>query len=149
MAKNVILLVEDSFDDVELIRRAFHRCKITNPLVVLHTGEEAVAYFQDAQADYGENADEPVLVLLDLNLPRLKGIEVLKTEAARSFLKRCPVVVLSGVDEMKQVNECYKLGATSFFIKPITDAEIMNLVRNIPRLALDPQGEVFELKCVK
>ena len=136
MAKG-ILLVEDSNDDVELVRRAFQQCKIANPIFVVSSAEEALAHLHRCKTPKPGTSSDTTLVLLDLGLPGTDGIEVLKVLASTNQLRQCPVVVLSAASELKKVNECYKLGATSFLLKPITTADVMNLAQNIPKLRLE------------
>ena len=150
MKTGIILLVEDSVDDVELTRRIFRQCRIRNAIRVVSNGEDAHAYLQGIGVYGNRDAHpEPVLTLLDLQLPRMKGWEVLSALGRPQLTKLSPIVVLSGITDLKQVQECYKLGSTSFLIKPLSTAEVLSLVNKSPRLVMSPaeNGE-YELNCV-
>ena len=118
--QSVILLAEDRADDVLLIRRAFLKGNIINPLFVVRDGEEAQAYLS-GEGKYSNREEYPVpdLLLLDLKMPRMDGFEVLKWIRAQPGLKTLRVVVLTSSEEMRDVNEAYQLGANSFLVKPI------------------------------
>src|SRR5437660_5120901 len=129
---STILLVEDSADDVLLIRRAFQKAGITNPIQVVEHGDAAVSYlageppFADRQ-----RFPLPVMVLLDLKLPRRSGLEVLAWVRQHSGLKRIPVVVLTSSKESLDVNQAYDLGANSYLVKPVAFEELLALVRSL------------------
>jgi CheY-like chemotaxis protein len=131
MSADTILIVEDNDDDVALIRRAFKQCKISNDLKFVADGQSAMDYF----AGEGEYADRsafpfPILVLLDLKLPRKSGLEVLEWMKHR-FLKRLPVVVLTSSKENKDVNRAYDLGVNSYLIKPVEFADLRTIVEQV------------------
>src|SRR4051794_26679926 len=114
----VILLAEDREDDILLIRKAFARAYIHNPLQVVRDGEEALAYLQ-GQGRYG-NRDEyplPELLLLDLKMPRMNGFEVIKWIRQQPGLSALRIVVLTSSDSIRDVNTAYRLGANSFMVK--------------------------------
>ena len=116
----VILLAEDRADDVVLIRRAFLKGNIINPLFVVHDGEEAKAYLS-GEGKYANRSEYPLpeLLLLDLKMPRMDGFELLRWLREQPGLKSLRVVVLTSSEEMRDVNEAYQLGANSFLVKPI------------------------------
>ncbi|NOZ84819.1 MAG: response regulator, partial [Deltaproteobacteria bacterium] len=94
-AEKIILLVEDNSNDVLLMKRAFNKAKLVNPIVVASDGQEAVDYLEGAGKFMGrDRAELPVLMLLDLKLPKKNGLEVLEWVRSREGLKRLPVVVL-------------------------------------------------------
>lgn len=114
-----ILVIEDNPDDATLLRRAFTKSKVLNPVHFLRTAEEGVAYLTGA-GKY-ENRSEfplPSLILLDLKLPGMSGHGFLAWLRAKEGLRSIRVVVLSSSDEMRDVNLAYQLGANSFLIKP-------------------------------
>ena len=115
----LILVVEDNPDDAALLRRAFIKAGVMNPLHVVSSGEEAVAYL-GGSGKYSNRAEFPMpsLVLLDLNMPGMDGFEVLRWIRGDGMLKGLRVVVLSSSDNMRDVNKAYQLGANSFLIKP-------------------------------
>ena len=117
---SVILVVEDREDDILLMRKAFQKASLTNPIHIVRDGEEAIAYLI-GEGKYA-NRDEfplPVLVLLDLKLPRRDGFEVLSWIRRQPGLRSLPVVVLTSSNEMRDVNRAYQLGANSFFVKEL------------------------------
>jgi hypothetical protein len=110
-----VLLVEDNPVDVDLTLRAFARRKLTNPVHVARDGEEALAWLERWKA--GEPL--PLLILLDLKLPRIHGLEVLAQWKADPVSKAIPVVVLTSSAEDQDIAAAYKLGANSYIIKPV------------------------------
>lgn len=123
--EKVILLVEDSPDDVELTRIAFQRSNIANRLVVVNDGVEALEML------HGEEALNPALVLLDLKLPKLDGIEVLKRMRAHEQTHLTPVVVLTSSGEQRDLINSYELGANSFIQKPVDFEQFVDSVRQL------------------
>jgi len=116
----VILLIEDNASDVELTRRAFSKSRIGNDLAVVEDGEEAVQYLWATGAYAGRDAaDLPALVLLDVNLPKLSGIEVLRRIRADVRTRRLPVVILTSSREEQDIAAGYDLGVNSYIRKPV------------------------------
>lgn len=117
---NRILLVDDNPDFVELARRAFDKASIVNPLVVAEDGVEALEYLfctgKWAERDAG---DKPVVVLLDLKLPRVSGLEVLRRMREDPRTSLIPVVVLTTSSEDRDIEEAYILGCNSYIRKPV------------------------------
>ena len=115
-----VLLVEDDPEDVEITERAFKKARIANPLHVVRDGEEAMEFLGHTgrYADPKE-APRPGLVLLDLNLPRLDGREVLQRIRQNPALRRIPVVVLTTSSEEADVLGCYDIGANTYITKPV------------------------------
>ena len=128
----VILLAEDDEDYVVLIQDAFSRANITNCLHVVWNGEEAIMYLQ-GRGKYA-NRDEfplPDLMLLDLKMPRVSGFEVLKWLRSEPGLSGLRVLVLTSSDQIRDVNEAYRLGANSFMVKPMDFEDTTELSRLI------------------
>jgi two-component system, response regulator len=118
--EQTILLVEDSDDDAELAVRAFYRAKITNPLVRARDGVEALDYlFGQGQYADRDVRDLPAVTLLDLKLPRVDGLEVLKAIRADERTKHLPVVILSSSNEDKDRLGAYDHFANSYVLKPV------------------------------
>jgi len=116
----VILLVEDSPSDVEITKRAFEKGKLQNTLCVVGDGQEALDFLYHQREYQDESkAPRPDLILLDINLPKLNGIEVLKRLKADPDLKRIPVVILTVSDKDEYINKSFELGATSYIVKPV------------------------------
>ena len=127
-----ILLVEDNPDDAELTRIAFAEARISNPLVVVRDGAEALDYvFARGQWSHRDPADQPSLVLLDLNLPKLDGREVLQAIRADARTRSLPVVVLTTSVEPFDVEASYALGVNSYIRKPVDFEQFVSAVRQV------------------
>ncbi len=119
-SEKIILLVEDSVDDVELTRRALGMSHIANRLVVASDGAEALDYLLATGPWAGRSPDEdPTVVLLDLKLPKIGGLEVLRRLRADPRTKLLPVVILTSSIEEQDVVRGYELGANSYIQKPV------------------------------
>jgi two-component system response regulator len=115
-----ILLVEDNASDIELAKRALHKANIENPLIVAEDGQEALDYLFGTGQDADNDAlPMPGLVLLDLNLPRVGGLEVLERIRKNERTRRLPVVILSSSKETGDVTTSYNFGANSYIRKPV------------------------------
>jgi len=124
----VILLAEDREDDIYLVRRAFQKGGIINPLFVVRDGEEAVAYLQGRGRYFNrEEFPLPALLLLDLKMPKMDGFEVLKWIRQQSGFSSLRVVVLTSSDAIRDVNVAYHLGANSFLVKPMDFENVVEL----------------------
>jgi CheY-like chemotaxis protein len=127
-----ILLVDDSPDDVELTIRAFQRNGIANDVIVASDGEEALDYlFATGKFKGRQPADNPTLVLLDLKLPKLMGLDVLKQIRADGRTRRLPVVILTSSNEDADIIQSYDLGANSFVRKPVDFAQFVQAARQL------------------
>ena len=124
-----ILLVEDSAQDIEIIKINFKKQKIHNPLNVVQDGEAALAYLS-GKKPY-ENRILPDLVLLDINLPRYNGKEVLAQIKADTALRKIPVVMLTTSTTDLDIQESYDLGAAGYIRKPVDLEGIQNVVSTI------------------
>lgn len=122
-----ILLVEDNPQDVDLTLRAFQRRKLANPILVARDGEEALAWIPRWEA--GEIL--PVVILLDLRLPRIDGLTVLRTLKTHTALRRIPVVVLTTSKEDHDIQSAYDLGANSYIVKPVDFNNFMDVAQQI------------------
>jgi two-component system, response regulator len=121
---HIILLVEDNADDIELTLRAFQKSNIVNEMVVVKDGQEALDYlFVTGAYAARDPMVMPHLVLLDLNLPRINGLEVLRRMRADTRTKRLPVVILTTSSEETDVIVGYDLGANSYVRKPVDFAQ--------------------------
>lgn len=127
-----ILLVEDNPDDVELTRRALKKGKVANNLYIVRDGEEAL----DFLFHKGEYADKkkyhiPGLILLDINLPKRNGIEVLQKIKTEPILKRIPVIMLTTSKRDEDIIQSYDLGVNSYIMKPVEFDKFIQTIKNI------------------
>jgi two-component system, response regulator len=127
-----ILLVEDNRDDEELTLRAFRKSKVLNEVVVVRDGAEALDYLF-ATGSYAQRDPKaiPAVILLDLKLPKLGGLEVLRRLRAEERTRRIPVVVLTSSNEEKDILSSYDLGANSFVRKPVDFAQFMDAAQQL------------------
>jgi CheY-like chemotaxis protein len=129
-----ILLVEDESTDAALLLRGFEKARVLNPVIHLTNGDEALGYL----AGVGEYADRskyplPALILLDLKLPGMTGIQLLQWMRIQGEIKRIPVVVLTSDSNPDTINAAYDLGANSYLVKPGNSTDIARMVQTIQR----------------
>ena len=128
----VILLVEDNPDDEVLTLRAFRKNNIANEVVVARDGVEALDYLFGTGAHTGRDLSQlPQVVLLDLNLPRLGGLDVLRRIRSEPTTQILPVVVLTSSKEERDIVESYRLGANSYVHKPVDFMEFVEAARQL------------------
>ena len=132
MSSKKILLVEDNTDDVLLTLRALQRANILNEVVVARDGAEALDYLT-SQGQYAgrDSKDVPVVVLLDLKMPRMGGLEFLEKIRNVNELKFLPVVILTSSGEDRDVCESYNLGANSYIQKPVDFDQFVQAIRTL------------------
>ncbi|RLD39117.1 MAG: response regulator [Bacteroidetes bacterium] len=122
-----ILLVEDNPVDVDLTLRAFKKRNLNNPIQVARDGEEALAYIQK-----WDNGDQvPVVILLDLKMPKVDGLDVLKALKTHHKYKTIPVVVLTTSSDDKDIEKAYKFGVNSYIVKPVNFDKFMDVADQI------------------
>ncbi len=132
MKNKVILLVEDNTSDIKLTKRALEQNKIVNKLIVAEDGREALDYLFGLGRYAGRDVgDLPAVVLLDLKLPRIEGLEVLKEIRSNEFTRLIPVVILTSSDQGEDLIDSYKLGANSYVRKPVDFHQFAEAVRNL------------------
>ena len=130
--EKVILLVEDNPDDVALTLRALEKNRIMNEVVVASDGTEALDYLFGAGAHAGRDTSvAPQVILLDLKLPKIDGLEVLRTLRDDERTKLLPVVILTASNEEKDLLESYRLGANSYIRKPVDFVQFSEAVRQL------------------
>lgn len=129
-----ILLVEDSPEDVEMTLRAFKKQNLVNKVHVVEDGEQALDYiFAKGKYEDRDFNNKPKVILLDLKLPKVDGMEVLRTIRGDDRTKFIPVVILTSSQEDKDIMESYKLGVNSYITKPV---EFNNFVETVSELGL-------------
>ena len=132
MSEKIILLVEDNQDDEELAVLAYERARIANRMVVVRDGQEALDYFFGTAAAGGTDAQVlPQMVLLDLKLPKVSGLEVLRRLRADPRTRRLPVVVLTSSKEEQDLLESYDCGANSYVRKPVDFAKFAEAIHQL------------------
>jgi CheY-like chemotaxis protein len=124
-----ILLVEDQPMDVDLTCQAFREHSIANPIAVCRDGEEALQYIESYPS--AADAQLPILVLLDLRLPKVDGIEVLRQLRSHAVWRQVPVVVLTTSRENRDIEAAYQLGVNSYIVKPVDFQAFADVVKTI------------------
>lgn len=123
--KQLILLVEDDEVDIKSVKRAFKDLNITNPLAVTYNGEEALEYLKN------EKNKRPALILLDLRMPRMDGLEFLKIIKKEYKLKMIPTIALTTSNEDKDKIESFNLGVSGYIIKPVNYRDFVEAIKTI------------------
>jgi CheY-like chemotaxis protein len=132
MGNKVILLVEDNPDDEKLTLRALQKHNVANRVIVVRDGVEALDYLFGTGEYEGRDTDiQPQAVLLDLKLPRVEGLEVLRRMREDDRTKFLPVIVLTSSDEEQDIIESYRLGANSYVRKPVDFIDFTEAVRQL------------------
>jgi two-component system, response regulator len=130
--RHLILLVEDNPDDVLLTQRAFERSSVPNEIIVAQDGQEALDFlFAEGTHAGRDSGIMPGVVLLDLKLPKVEGLEVLRRLRADPRTRRLPVVVLTSSNEESDLISTYDLGANSFVRKPVDFAAFLEAARQL------------------
>lgn len=122
---DTILLAEDDKIDQKSVQRAFADLKISNPLVIVQDGQQALAYLKDAKNR------RPCLILLDLRMPVMSGIEFLEAIKKDEILKSIPVVVLTTSKEDQDLKQSFELGAAGYIVKPVDYKKFLEVIRTI------------------
>jgi len=126
-----ILMVEDDPKDVELSMTALEEYNLANEVIVAHDGVEALDYLYSRGQFEGRSGGNPAVILLDLKLPNIDGLEVLKQVKSDEKLKLIPIVVLTSSKEEKDMVASYKLGVNGYVVKPVDFHEFVNAIREL------------------
>lgn len=126
-----ILLVEDDDRDVELTMNALEEYNLANEVVVTRDGEEALDYLYCRGKHNSRSGDNPAVLLLDLKLPKVDGLEVLRQLKSDEKLKMIPIVVLTSSREEKDMVASYKLGVNAYVVKPVDFHEFVNAIKEL------------------
>jgi CheY-like chemotaxis protein len=126
-----ILMVEDDPNDVELTMTALEGYNLANEVIVTRDGEEALDYLYRRGKYTTRSSDHPAVILLDLKLPKIDGLEVLRQVKSDDNLKIIPVVVLTSSREEKDLVSSYKLGVNAYVVKPVDFHEFVNAIKEL------------------
>jgi CheY-like chemotaxis protein len=126
-----ILLIEDDPKDIELTLTALAEHKLANEVAVTRDGVEALDYLYRRGAFAGRPQGDPAVILLDLKMPRIDGLQVLRELKADEQLRLIPVVVLTSSHESLDLQECYRLGANAYVVKPVNFTNFVEAVKEI------------------
>lgn len=127
-----IILIEDNEDDAELTMRALKEPNLINDIVWLKDGEEGLHYLlREGKYADREISSNPCLILLDLKLPKIDGVEVLRRIKSNKSLLKIPVVVMTSSRENRDLNQCYELGVNSYVVKPIIFSDFARVTKEI------------------
>ncbi|MDG5767925.1 response regulator [Balneolales bacterium ANBcel1] len=128
---DTILLVEDNPQDVELTLEAMSEHNLVNRVVAVRDGVEAMEYLQYEGEFKDRNRGNPAVILLDIKMPRMDGIEVLRAIRGDEKLRMIPVVILSSSREDPDLKTCYELGVNAYVVKPVSFKEFVDAVKEI------------------
>jgi two-component system response regulator len=134
MKEKIILLVEDNPDDIKLTQRAFNKSKIEEKIniEVARNGDEALDFlFGEGAYIYRNTRNMPALILLDLNLPRINGFQILERIRADKRTKLIPVIILTSSKEEEDIKKAYALGANSYIHKPVDFKKFSNAAQQL------------------
>lgn len=126
-----ILLVEDNPNDLELTLIALEKSKLANEVIVVRDGAEAMDYLNHAGPFAGRTAGNPAVVLLDLKLPKVDGLEVLRHIRSTPSLKSMPVVMLTSSREEQDLLRSYELGVNAYVVKPVEFGEFVQAIADL------------------
>jgi CheY-like chemotaxis protein len=126
-----ILFAEDDEGHATLVERNLRRAGVANPIVHVRDGQEALDYVRGEGAHAGRSPDELLLIVLDINMPRVDGIEVLRQLKAGPSTSRIPVIMLTTTDDPSEIERCYELGCSVYVTKPVGYEEFVEAVRRL------------------
>ena len=126
-----IVMVEDDDGHARLIERNIRRAGVNNEIIAFKDGTSALAYLLGADGSGTESAARSLLILLDLNLPDMTGVDILTKVKSNAHLKRSPVIVLTTTDDQREIKRCYDLGANVYITKPVNYASFANAIQQL------------------
>ena len=126
-----IVMIEDDEGHARLIERNIRRSGVNNEIIPFANGTSALDYLLSVNADREHNNPKALLILLDLNLPDMTGIEILRRVKEDAHLKCAPVVVLTTTDDAQEIKRCYELGANVYITKPVHYDNFANAIRQL------------------
>ena len=126
-----IVMIEDDEGHARLIERNIRRSGVNNDIMPFTNGTDAVKYLFGSDGSASEHKDQALLILLDLNLPDMTGIDILKRIKENSYIKCAPVVVLTTTDDDQEIKRCYELGCNVYITKPVNYESFANAIRQL------------------
>ncbi len=126
-----ILLVDDDDGHTELVRRNLRRVGINNEVVTLTTGADALDYVFCRGEYAGRRGNDDLLMLLDINMPGIDGVEVLRQIKASDETRKIPVIMLTTTDDPREINRCYALGCNIYITKPVDPSAFIEAIRRL------------------
>ncbi len=126
-----IIMIEDDEGHARLIERNIRRSGVNNDIVPFANGTDAINYLFGADGTGAAHKNQALLILLDLNLPDMTGIDILKRVKENSYLKYAPVVVLTTTDDAEEIKRCYALGCNVYITKPVNYENFANAIRQL------------------
>jgi CheY-like chemotaxis protein len=150
MPMRPVLYAEDEDNDAYLMQRAFAKAGVSNPLHVVVDGDEAIQYLSGTRR-FSDRTQYPLpcLLLLDLNLPRQSGLEVLEWVRSQPALQSMPVVILTSSSQDRDIGSAYSLGANGYLVKPPSSEKLIELVTGLRDVCLVPDGKIDGLLDIK
>ncbi|TAJ88615.1 MAG: response regulator [Reyranella sp.] len=124
-------MVEDDEGHARLIERNIRRAGVNNEIFAFKDGTSALAYLLGADGTGAENGARSLLILLDLNLPDMTGVDILAKVKSNAHLKRSPVIVLTTTDDQREIKRCYDLGANVYITKPVNYESFANAIQQL------------------
>jgi len=126
-----ILIVDDDLNDIELAKKAFEKTKLPNSIVTARHGGEALDYLYRRGNFAGREGNDPVFIMLDLKMPKVSGLDVLRQIKVDNALKLIPVVMFTSSKEERDLLACYSLGVNSYVVKPVEFAQFSETIRQL------------------
>ncbi len=126
-----IIMIEDDEGHARLIERNIRRSGVNNEIIPFTNGTDAMKYLFGADGSGLVNKGQALLILLDLNLPDMTGIDILKQVKENKFLKSAPVVILTTTDDSQEIKRCYELGCNVYITKPVNYESFANAIRQL------------------
>jgi CheY-like chemotaxis protein len=145
LATAPVVVVDDVEEDLLLIERVLRQCRLLNPIFRVNSGEQCLAHFARVKASASVE-EHPCLLLLDLQMSPVSGLNVLAALKNGALTQNIPVVMLSGVRDIRTVHEGYQLGAQTFLVKPITREDVIQSLSSLNGLAVEERSDGYALK---
>ena len=140
-----LLVVDDSDQDLVLVKRVLSQCKLLNSILLFSNGDACIEHIK-THAESGGGVPEPSILLLDLIMPGTSGLDVLRFLQNHEYAEHSIVIMLSGLKDIKAINEGYQLGAKTFLLKPVTPHDLVLLLNSLEdRVAIEEQENGYLL----